>query len=564
MAGFSNSRESMAPTPEFPYPVRLSVEYPEEVSRLSTFFRLILAIPVLFFLALLSGSSAYVTRFTGARNATIGATSGVLVVTWVTILIRGEIPRWLFDFHVAASRFMYRAYSYIGLLTDQYPPFDGEADLAFDIDYPVHISRRRLIFWKIITVLPHIVVLFFLSLASVFVIFIAWWAILFTGTFPRGLHKFVVGVLRWGARVAAYGQSLTDVFPPYSLDEDAGPGGSLALSAVLGVALVAVIGVGAAAAAVAINRVSHETKSVQVSYSAARSGSLPAAERSLTLDQVTANVEAGSDPFTSDLVKPVAGHRLVSFTLGYTNDRVFRPVGHHDVELNSLRVRTDQGTYDAVLLTADGALAPINVAHGRRVSLQALFEITVGETITELQIYPVPTTGRHVAWEFAPASGATPSSSVANSGQPGASQGLCLTASFSIVNAPVPARVFHDSDVLSATVKYSAPGCKEIDANFGGQHVAGSPWFKYYCATCTAKSYGSNIPAGSVPISAPEGTVTVVGQPGSFPPKDLSSPPNLEGFQLCAVVLSASDGKPFGLRTSSQQINLPCPPSVSN
>src|SRR3990172_2457863 len=148
-----------APPPATVYPVRLAMAYPEKLSRLSTFFRLILIIPVFLFLYLLQANT--------------------VAAIWAAVLVRGRIPHWLFDFQVGLNRFQARTGAYVGLLTDKYPAFEGDWVVQYEVDYPEQISRWKLLFWKIITGLPHLVLLFFLYLAAGFCIFIAWWAILF-------------------------------------------------------------------------------------------------------------------------------------------------------------------------------------------------------------------------------------------------------------------------------------------------------------------------------------------------------------------------------------------------
>ena len=123
----------------------------------------------------------------------------------------------MFDFQVALMRFEVRAGGYLALLTDQFPAFEGEYPINFDVRYPDRLSRWKVAIWKIITSIPHFIILIFLFLAMVVVVVIAWFAILFTGRYPRGLHGFVVGVFRWSLRVQAYIFSLTDEYPPFSL-----------------------------------------------------------------------------------------------------------------------------------------------------------------------------------------------------------------------------------------------------------------------------------------------------------------------------------------------------------
>src|SRR4030042_787870 len=79
------------------------------------------------------------------------------------------------------------------LLPARYPPFDGEWQVRYEVDYPQRLSRWRLVIWKTATVLPHLIVLGFVFVGVVVVVFLAWFAVLFTGRYPGGLHNFVSG-----------------------------------------------------------------------------------------------------------------------------------------------------------------------------------------------------------------------------------------------------------------------------------------------------------------------------------------------------------------------------------
>ena len=382
-----------------PYPVRLRMDHAGRQSRLSALFRIILAIPVLLFLALVGGSSY--------GGFSLGTAGGVMVGIWAAILVRRRIPKWLFNFQVALHRFTYRAYSYLALLTDRYPAFEGDWLLEYEVEYPERVSRWRVFFWKLITSIPHIIVLFFLFIAVAFVVFIGWFAILLTGEFPKGLHAFVVGVIRWGARVTAYFESLTDEFPPYSLGDDAGAGSreSQTISAVIGglLAVGAIAGISAVVAAVVL--VSGHTKSVDVRLSDVTSGNVPSAARTIELDDVEFGLSNGHDPATTvqNVIEARPGRRLVEFTLTYreTAQRVQSATSGHDIEQKSVRLGTaDEGVLRAVLLTVDGVVAPIDVPDGEQSTLHAVFEVTDGDTLEELRAYPDPNSGRHVAWKF--------------------------------------------------------------------------------------------------------------------------------------------------------------------
>jgi len=191
------------------FPVTLTVDHPRELSRLSTFFRGILLIPPAVILALLTGSA--------------GGTSGISILflpTLLMILFRGTYPRWWFDWNVNLTKFSARIGAYAALLTDQFPSTEREQSVHITIPFPdVEKDLRRgmpLVKWFL--AIPHVFVLGFLGIAAAFCIFISWFAIIFTGQYPRAFFDFVVGVGRWGLRVSAYAFLLvTDVYPPFSL-----------------------------------------------------------------------------------------------------------------------------------------------------------------------------------------------------------------------------------------------------------------------------------------------------------------------------------------------------------
>jgi hypothetical protein len=136
------------------------------------------------------------------------------------ILFRQKYPQWWFDWNFAVGNFLARVAAYTLLLTDEYPATDAEqaVHLALKVPKPAKELHRWLPLIKWLLAVPHYIVLSFLHLAVVVVTVIAWFAILFTGRFPKDLFAFVVGVLRWDFRVAAYAFILiTDQYPPFSL-----------------------------------------------------------------------------------------------------------------------------------------------------------------------------------------------------------------------------------------------------------------------------------------------------------------------------------------------------------
>jgi hypothetical protein len=136
------------------------------------------------------------------------------------ILFRQRYPRWWFDFALQFNRFGARVGAYVVLLTDRYPSTVEEQSVHLDLDYPD--AERDLNRWlplvKWLLVIPHLIVLAFLAIGAFFAVIVAWFAILFTGRYPRGLFDYVVGVGRWALRVQAYATLLvTDRYPPFSL-----------------------------------------------------------------------------------------------------------------------------------------------------------------------------------------------------------------------------------------------------------------------------------------------------------------------------------------------------------
>ncbi len=184
------------------YPLRYDVEYPEELSRWLIFVKWLLAIPHFIILYAL------------------GVAAGVIgFIAFFAILFTKRYPQGLFDFVVNVNRWGANVGAYYGLFRDEYPPFSwepGQYAVTYEVDYPEELSRW-LIFVKWLLAIPHYIVLLFLFIAVYFVYIIAWFAILFTKRFPRGLFDFIVGVNRWNLRVGAYTALLRDEYPPFSL-----------------------------------------------------------------------------------------------------------------------------------------------------------------------------------------------------------------------------------------------------------------------------------------------------------------------------------------------------------
>ena len=206
----------MGVEPTFGYPATLDIDYPDrEMNRMTTILRIFAIIPIAILLALVtgpafrSGSTSYVTSAGGVT----------FVATLLMLVFRQKYPRWWFDWNLALTRFSLRVSAYLALLRDEYPSTDEEQAVHVDIPYPSALELNRwLPIIKWLLAIPHYIVLWFLTIAAFVAVVIAWFAIAFTGRYPRALFDFVVGVHRWSLRVAAYAYLLTtDRYPPFSL-----------------------------------------------------------------------------------------------------------------------------------------------------------------------------------------------------------------------------------------------------------------------------------------------------------------------------------------------------------
>jgi hypothetical protein len=207
--------------PTTTYPVQFSVDYPDRtLNRVTTAFRIVVVIPIAIVLGAVSGETWQWSS--GGRTSEVAAGAGGLLflAPLLMILLRQKYPRWWFDWNLELQRFGSRVSVYLALMDDQYPSTDDHQSVHLDYAYPD--VKRDLSRWlplvKWFLAIPHYIVLVFLDIATIVVILIAWFAILFTGRYPRGIFDFVQGVIRWHNRVIAYAFVLvTDRYPPFSL-----------------------------------------------------------------------------------------------------------------------------------------------------------------------------------------------------------------------------------------------------------------------------------------------------------------------------------------------------------
>lgn len=191
-----------APASGSPYPVRLDVQYPESLSRL-TFVKWILAIPHLLVLY--------------ALNAVWEILS---LIAAIAILFTGKYPDGIFKFNSGIIRWQANVTVYCQLLRDEYPPFSFDAGtypVTLEIDAPNNLKRWAPLY-KWILAIPHFIIVSVLGFIAIFAIIYAGIMVLVSGKYPEGVFKFVVGVQRWSLRTTTYAFFMHDAYPPFSLD----------------------------------------------------------------------------------------------------------------------------------------------------------------------------------------------------------------------------------------------------------------------------------------------------------------------------------------------------------
>jgi hypothetical protein len=203
------------------YPVQFATDYPDrQLNRLTTFFRLFVAIPILLVLGSVDGQT---WQYSSAKNTVVivaGAGGLLFFGPLLMILFRQKYPRWWFDWNLELLRFTNRVGIYLLLMDDRYPSTDEQQSVHLDFPYPdaQHELNRWLPLVKWLLAIPHYIVLFFLYIAALVAVIVVWFAILFTGHYPRGIYRFVEGVIRWHNRVVGYAFLLvTDRYPPFRL-----------------------------------------------------------------------------------------------------------------------------------------------------------------------------------------------------------------------------------------------------------------------------------------------------------------------------------------------------------
>ncbi|HYZ27676.1 MAG TPA: DUF4389 domain-containing protein [Thermoleophilaceae bacterium] len=203
------------------HPVQFAVEYPgRQLNRLTTAFRIFTVIPIAIVLASLGGFTGGWGDSAESSTIAIGGTGLLFLPVLLMLVFRHKYPRWWFDWNRELLRFTNRVGVYLALMDDRYPSTDEPQAVRLEFEYPD--APRDLNRWlplvKWFLAIPHYIVLAFLYIGAIVAVIVAWFAILFTGRYPRGIFDYVEGVIRWHNRVVAYAFILvTDRYPPFRL-----------------------------------------------------------------------------------------------------------------------------------------------------------------------------------------------------------------------------------------------------------------------------------------------------------------------------------------------------------
>jgi hypothetical protein len=204
------------------YPVRFSVDYPDrDLNRVTSAFRIFTVIPIAIVLGTIGGySTSWVNGTGNTSTVAVGGTGLLFVPPLLMIVFRQKYPRWWFDWNLQLLRFANRVGVYLALMDDRYPATDEQQSVRLEFAYPD--AREGLNRWlpivKWLLAIPHYLVLIVLNIVAFFAAIGAWFVVLFTGRYPRGIFDYIEGVIRWHNRVVGYALILvTDPYPPFRL-----------------------------------------------------------------------------------------------------------------------------------------------------------------------------------------------------------------------------------------------------------------------------------------------------------------------------------------------------------
>ena len=372
-----------------PYPVHLAIDHHERCSRLSVLFRLPLALPLLF---------VSVCLHAGAAPAAVAG-----------VLVSGRLPAPILHFQRAVWQWQSSVAGYVLVLTDERPrltPDFGSSGVESSIAAPGDLARWKVIVWKLATALPHLLVLVALTIGLVFTTALTWIVAVVSGRTPRRTHDFGVGVIRWYGRVAAYLQSVTDSYPPFSLRSAVGPARRNAAEVASVAGLVPVCFVAAFAAYVVAFTGTHDVE--RVSFAALSASSAPPQGAVGTVESGVMVLSRPTDGEISTLgpSDSADGRRLVVFTVTITNTRGVGqtvPVMARRFHLTDHRGAVHQ----AALVSIDGVFGDGEVGHDGPAIATIVFQVPGSEPPRRLRwdvldYISLPRRGETIEWIFDP------------------------------------------------------------------------------------------------------------------------------------------------------------------
>lgn len=185
-----------------PNTTTFAVRYVERRSRLTNFFRLLLAIPhfvVLWFYSLFAAVAVF--------------------VAWFAIVLTARYPAGLYDFVAGFHRYYARVMSYSNLLADPYPPFSGRVDHEYPAVLEIGPRKeqysRLLTFFRLILLIPVWIIGYVLGIVAGTLVFLAWFVIVLLGRMPEGLQRIIEYCFSYTFRAGVYGSLLTEAYPSF-------------------------------------------------------------------------------------------------------------------------------------------------------------------------------------------------------------------------------------------------------------------------------------------------------------------------------------------------------------
>lgn len=191
------------------YPATFTLDAPEKVDNWRPLVQWLMAIP--HFIVL------YVLQIIGGL---------VGLISWFAIVFTGKLPPGLADFTMMMIRYQSRVQTYAGWMHAEYPPFDftmgavdpGGSPVRVDFEPQLENRNRLTVFFRLFVAIPAFLFAMVIGIVAYFVWIGAFFAVLFTGKWPQGLHNFALGAMRVGTRLNAYFGLLTDQYPPFATD----------------------------------------------------------------------------------------------------------------------------------------------------------------------------------------------------------------------------------------------------------------------------------------------------------------------------------------------------------